>query len=206
MRKGDNTEHLILKAAEEEFMDKGFVLAKTTDIARRAGVTHAMLHYYFRTKEKLFEQVFREKVTLLARSLVPTFDGEKPFLQWVADFTGAHFDFVAAHPQLPSFVLHEISQNECWRNICLPVMRDALQATVRSVESLLSRAVERGEVTPVRVENLLYSIISMNIMTFVVAPVMKAVYGWTEEDLRLFVRQRRKENIEMIIRRLKKQA
>ena len=85
-------------------------------------------------------------------------------------------------------------------------MRDALQATVRSVESLLSRAVERGEVTPVRVENLLYSIISMNIMTFVVAPVMKAVYGWTEEDLRLFVRQRRKENIEMIIRRLKKQA
>ena len=49
--KKKNTEQDILKAAENEFLDKGFVGAKTTEIARLAGVNHAMLHYYFRTKE-----------------------------------------------------------------------------------------------------------------------------------------------------------
>lgn len=206
MGKGDNTEHLILKAAEEEFMDKGFALAKTTDIARRAGVTHAMLHYYFRTKENLFEQVFREKVQLLSQSLVPTFDDRKPFLQWVADFTGAHFDFVAAHPRLPVFVLTEIRQHASWREYCLSIMQEVLNATIRSVDSMLRRAIERGEVCPMRVEHLLFSVFSMNIMVFAAAPAMKTMFGWTEEDFDMFARQRREENIKMIIKRLKREA
>ena len=63
MSKKDNTEQAILQTAETEFLDKGFALAKTTEIAKQAGVTHAMLHYYYRTKEKLFERVFQEKVS-----------------------------------------------------------------------------------------------------------------------------------------------
>ena len=56
-----NTEQSILKAAEKEFLKKGFSGSKTTEIAKEAGVTHAMLHYYFRTKENLFNKVFEEK-------------------------------------------------------------------------------------------------------------------------------------------------
>ena len=55
--KTKDTESEILKAAEQEFMLKGFDGAKTTSIAHAAGVTHAMLHYYFRTKEQLFERI-----------------------------------------------------------------------------------------------------------------------------------------------------
>lgn len=79
MKKEDNTEQAILQAAEKEFLDKGFALAKTTDIARAAGVTHAMLHYYYRTKEKLFERIFQEKVQVMSRSLCATFEDGKPF-------------------------------------------------------------------------------------------------------------------------------
>ena len=64
-----NTEQSILKAAEKEFLKKGFSGSKTTEIAKEAGVTHAMLHYYFRTKENLFNKVFEEK----ARQLADTF-------------------------------------------------------------------------------------------------------------------------------------
>ena len=53
-----NTEQAIMEAAEKEFLDKGYTLTKTTEIARIAGVNHAMLHYYFRTKDNLFEKVF----------------------------------------------------------------------------------------------------------------------------------------------------
>lgn len=48
-------EQEILKAAEQEFLTKGYDGARTTSIAQAAGVTHAMLHYYFRTKEQLFD-------------------------------------------------------------------------------------------------------------------------------------------------------
>ena len=88
MSKKDNTEQAILQAAETEFLDKGFALAKTTEIAKQAGVTHAMLHYYYRTKEKLFERVFQEKVDLMAHSLVATLDDGKPFLKQMEDLTG----------------------------------------------------------------------------------------------------------------------
>ena len=53
-------ERLILEAAEDEFITKGYNGAKTTEIAKKAGVTHAMLHYYYRTTENLFQKVFRE--------------------------------------------------------------------------------------------------------------------------------------------------
>lgn len=57
-----NKEQAILEAAEQEFLNKGFAGARTTSIAEAAGVTHAMLHYYFRTKEQLFERILDEKM------------------------------------------------------------------------------------------------------------------------------------------------
>ena len=53
-----HTEGAVMAAAEELFLEKGYSLATTTEIARRAGVTHAMLHYYFQTKEQIF---FKDK-------------------------------------------------------------------------------------------------------------------------------------------------
>lgn len=60
-----STESRILAAAEGEFLDKGFDGARTTTIAARAGVTHAMLHYYFRTKGQLFERIISSKIEQL---------------------------------------------------------------------------------------------------------------------------------------------
>ena len=99
MSKKDNTEQAILQAAETEFLDKGFALAKTTEIAKQAGVTHAMLHYYYRTKEKLFERVFQEKVDLMAHSLVATLDDGKPFLKQM----GGSLRFYSRKPEVAVF-------------------------------------------------------------------------------------------------------
>ena len=63
-----NKEQEILEAAEREFIAKGFAGARTTSIAEAAGVTHAMLHYYFRTKEQLFERILDEKMRLMGES------------------------------------------------------------------------------------------------------------------------------------------
>ncbi|MCD7898329.1 MAG: TetR/AcrR family transcriptional regulator [Bacteroides sp.] len=79
--KETNTENLILEAAEAEFMEKGYGKARTTEIARRAGLNHAMLHYYFRTKEHLFEVVFERKAKLMSEIMLFTFQQDLPFLE-----------------------------------------------------------------------------------------------------------------------------
>ena len=76
-----NKEQAILEAAEREFIAKGFAGARTTSIAEAAGVTHAMLHYYFRTKEQLFERILDEKMRLMGESVLAAFgDPALPFL------------------------------------------------------------------------------------------------------------------------------
>ena len=65
-----NKEQAILQAAEHEFLTKGFDGARTTSIAQAAGVTHAMLHYYFRTKEHIFNRILDEKMRLMGQSIL----------------------------------------------------------------------------------------------------------------------------------------
>lgn len=204
MKKEDNTEQAILRAAEKEFLDKGFALAKTTDIAREAGVTHAMLHYYYRTKEKLFERIFQEKVQVMASSLSASFENDKPFFEQLEDLIGTHFDFVANNPRLPLFLLNEIHLNEERRRMYLPVLLKALGETRRKLAEAMERALKRGEIRAMRTADVLFSIVSLNVMSFVGLPIAREAFDMDEEDMRLFVTQRREENIEMLLSRLKK--
>ena len=70
-----NKELEILKAAEHEFLTKGYDGARTTSIAQAAGVTHAMLHYYFRTKEQLFDRIVESKFSTMSQSLIAILGG-----------------------------------------------------------------------------------------------------------------------------------
>lgn len=79
-------EQAILAAAEQEFLAKGFDGARTTSIAAAAGVTHAMLHYYFRTKENIFERILDEKLRLMGESVLAAFgDPALPFLERIQE-------------------------------------------------------------------------------------------------------------------------
>ncbi|MBR2932529.1 MAG: TetR/AcrR family transcriptional regulator, partial [Rikenellaceae bacterium] len=102
-------EQLILAAAEQEFLTKGYDGARTTSIAQAAGVTHAMLHYYFRTKEQLFERIVDEKFATMSHSMVAIMgDPSLPIVERIKGGIAAHFDFIAANPLLPRFVINEI--------------------------------------------------------------------------------------------------
>ena len=102
-----NKEQAILEAAEREFLDKGFAGARTTSIAEAAGVTHAMLHYYFRTKEQLFERILDEKTRLMSQSVLTAFgQPDLPLQERIRDGVESHFDFIAANPDLPRFIVN----------------------------------------------------------------------------------------------------
>ncbi|MDR1552796.1 MAG: TetR/AcrR family transcriptional regulator, partial [Prevotellaceae bacterium] len=106
------TEQIILEAAEAEFFEKGYGNTKTVAIAKRAGVSHSMLHYYFRKKENLFQMIFLKKVQMIAQEFEGIFIQNLPFAETVRLIVEMQFDFARQNPRLPYFILSEVLSNK----------------------------------------------------------------------------------------------
>lgn len=196
------SEERILQAAEKEFMEKGFAGARTTSIAEAAGVTHAMLHYYFRTKEKLFEQIMTKKLSEIIKVLLISLDSEEgTVIERITKAVGLHFDFVRANPEMPHFVLTEIFASPIMLMRFTQNAKEYSQGMFRGISNLIKEGVEKGECRQVDPWNLLLDIISLNLIVFAGMPLLKTILIG-DGDVEKFLDERRKNNIETIIKKL----
>ena len=200
-----DTESRILQAAEEEFLLKGLEGARTTAIAERAGVTHAMLHYYFRTKNMLFERIIEEKMRNAGNIMQAVFVlGDMPLMERVKRGVEQHFDFIAANPNLPRFVIQEIyshpERHEIMRSQVLTITKDWLCDLQRHIDE--SAATKATEWIDARM--LLLDIVSLNLFAFIGYPFVSLMSDGLVTDKKVFFEKRKAENVELIMRRLKK--
>jgi AcrR family transcriptional regulator len=205
LNKRTNTEQAILEAAMQEFMENGFEAAKTTKIAALAGVTHAMLHYYYRTKENLFNKVFDQKINLMKYALFLFFEmPDIPFLEKVRRSIESHFDFLKDNPGLTRFVVNEL----IFKPKRLALFEDKISEMGSHALNRLSEEIEaevkRGTICPIEPANLLINIASLNVFVFLALPVLRifAVRAFGNEEA--FLEARKKENVEVIMRRLRR--
>ena len=199
-------EQLILAAAEQEFLTKGYDGARTTSIAQAAGVTHAMLHYYFRTKEQLFERIVDDKFATMSHSMVAIMgDPSLPIVERIKGGIAAHFDFIAANPLLPRFVINEIVSRPERYEVLYKRAGFVVNSVYNSLQAEVDSAAERGEMEKVDIKMLFISIMSLNIFTFVAYPFMEPIMGELMANREQFLAERKAENIETILRRIKKQ-
>src|SRR6476620_8054618 len=107
--KPENAEEKILAAARKVFLEKGFAATRTRDIAEEAGINLALLNYYFRSKEKLFQLVMIEKVQLMFGVLLPIINnGELELETKVERIVENYIKLLSENPDLPLFVLSEL--------------------------------------------------------------------------------------------------
>lgn len=199
-------EQQILAAAEQEFLTKGYDGARTTSIAQAAGVTHAMLHYYFRTKEQLFERIVDEKFETMSHSMFAIMgDPSLPIVERIKGGIEAHFDFIAANPLLPRFVINEIISRPERYKLLYKRVGAVIDNVYCDLQFEIDRSAERGEIEWVDVKMLFVSILSLNIFTFIAYPFMEPLMGELMADREGFLAARKAENIETILRRIKKQ-
>ncbi len=196
----NNNEKLILEAAEAEFLEKGYGKARTTEIAKRAGVNHAMLHYYFRTKEHLFEVVFQKKANLMADLILFAFRQELPFLERVKKGIEDHFDFIAMNRQLPTFIFSEIQHNKELKKIFIAAVREKALLVFDSLKKEIDEEVQKGTIRYIEPVDLLLTMLSLNCFVFISAPVLSEI---VPVDLTRFLEQRKRLNVEIIINQLK---
>lgn len=203
--KTKDTEADILKAAEQEFMLKGFDGAKTASIAQSAGVTHAMLHYYFRTKELLFERILADKMSLMGRSVLTAFgNSQLPLFDRLKDGMSRHFDFLMENPDLPRFIVNEVfSRPERYELMRKDISR-IVDKLMQGVQQELDTLAAQGKIVPIDVRMLMLDVVSLNIFPFIAYPVIEPIFGNIAVDREQFFALRKAENIEVIMRRIKK--
>lgn len=199
-----DTETLILQAAEEEFLSKGFSGARTTTIASKAGVTHAMFHYYFRTKEKLFERIISEKIALLKKAMLDSIvDLDAPLPDILKNIIDKHLDFIAANPDLPRFLVGELYSNQERAHIFLNSLREYGPPMLSLLQKKIDAEAAEGNCRRVKAESLMLDVVALNVFPYMAAPAVNAALGNCMDDPAEFLKQRKSDNFQTILRKLK---
>ena len=197
-------EQQILEAAEREFLKKGYDGARTTSIAKSAGVTHAMLHYYFRTKEQLFERFIDKKMSEVVPLLTHLFgNSDLPLVERIEETISVHFDFVATNPDLPRFLINEILPYKERCDLFYSKVANFLYL-FNNLQREVNEAAARGEVEQFNVLLLFQSILSLNIFPSLMANMIENLMSNNKQSMKEIFAQRKAENIELIMRRIKK--
>lgn len=199
-----DTETKILRAAEQEFATKGYAGARTTSIAEAAGVTHAMFHYYFRTKEKLFERIISEKVTLLKEAIFSSIvNPNAPLSEILRVVIDNHLNFVAANPDLPRFLVGEIYSNPERSKAFSKVLHQFAPTFLKFLQDKIDEEAEAGKCRRIDAKMLMLDLVSLNIFSYMAFPVVKAALGECMDDAENFLELRKKNNYDTIMSKLR---
>jgi AcrR family transcriptional regulator len=196
-----STEQKILEAAKEVFFDKGMHGARMQDIADKAGINKAMLHYYFRSKDKLFETIFTEASNHFFPMLSSILESDKSVFEKIEVLCNEYINEVGKMPYLPVFILSEASRREdaflrkLWQRQKLPL---------KAFNDMVEAAIKQKKIKPVHPLQLLMNILSLCIFPFAAQPILQQASGISKKDYELMIEERKKTVPELIIQSIKK--
>jgi AcrR family transcriptional regulator len=182
--KGLSTEEKFKEAARIVFTKKGYAATKTRDIAEQAGLNLALLNYYFRSKERLFEIIMIEKVQQLLAFMSPVLNNPDTSLHEKIDLiVPSYIDMLLKNPDLPMFVLSEIKSNPERFAKMIQTNGNVLQSSfIRQI------AGKKKGVNPVQ---LFLNFLGMLVFPFIVQPVLQTIVPMSEEAYTQLLEQRK---------------
>jgi AcrR family transcriptional regulator len=180
----DTTEEKIKEAARKVFMKKGYAATRTRDIAEEAGINLALLNYYFRSKEKLFNQVMKEKMQQFFGVLLPVISDPSTKLEIKIELIVSNYiDTLTENPDLPLFVLSEMKDADHLTDI-LPV--EKLTPKVSFIKQLQEK---RPDINPV---HFLMNILGMTVFPFIARPAFGVIGILNKNDFKMIIEERKR--------------
>ncbi len=195
-----STEQKILDAAKQVFFDKGMDGARMQDIADKARINKAMLHYYFRSKEKLFETIFTESFTNFFPRLALILESDTNFAGKIEMICIAYINQIQSMPYLPVFILHEVNRRpdaflkKIWSSYPPPV-----KLFIKAIET----AIKKKEIKPVNPLQVMLNIVSLCIFPFAAKPLLHQITGISKKQFDAMMEERKKLVPQMIIQSIK---
>ena len=195
-------EQRILEAAERLFLQKGFSMTSTTEIAKEAGCNQALVHYYFRTKDNLFETIFTKKFEDFFSGLDFIDEPGAPFETTLRRLVEAQFELVRRNPQLPFLVINELTTNPSRIESLKQRVGGLVEGMHSRLGAMLEAAIAAGRIRPVGMIDVLFDLLSLNVAVFLAAPIVKPVLGLDDAGYEAIIEARKREIVELIVRGL----
>ena len=166
----------ILKAAVDEFAEHGIAGARTDAIARAAHVNKALLYYYFKDKDALYEAVLDHVFSGLRDRVMPVLESELGPREKIIEYVARYFDYIAANPCFPRVVQAEWMRMAPKGNPQMArIAREYFSPIYRRVAALLREGAEAGEFRDVNPIDFLPTLVGIIIFYFGAAPAMKTL-------------------------------
>lgn len=196
------TEERIFESATEVFVEKGMDGARMQDIADHAGINKALLHYYYRTKDKLFNAVFEKIAEEIFRRFAPVLDQNYTLEEKIRFFFREHISFLQKNSRLPSFFLNEINRNpERIRKLIRKADIDHLWHTL---EAQHREEFRKYNITPEMIPQIMTSIAAMSVFPFAARGIIETIFGKMGIKFDDYLEQRKEFAADFVIRALKK--
>lgn len=186
-----STEARILETAKKVFLLRGLDGARMQDIADEAGINKAMLHYYFRSKERLFEMVFDSMASKIVPDLTAIVEQDVPIVVIIDRIIHRYIDFIAENPQIPLFLISELTKDpERIKNLLNHTQNFS---KMQSFGMKLMQEMQAGSIKNVHPLHLVLNIMSMCIFPFIARPMVQNVMKISDADYAMFLSQRKEQ-------------
>lgn len=174
MEENRNLEQKIIDAARHQFIERGFERTSMSDIAAAAGINRTTLHYYFRTKEKMFQAVFGSIMQSFLPRIQVIFDQDKPLIDKFSEVVDEYFRIFAENPSLPRFIMGEINRDvehllDTGRTMNLDVY-------LSSIEQVIRGEMARGTVRTLPTPTILLTFMSQITFPFMARNLLMALF------------------------------
>jgi AcrR family transcriptional regulator len=195
--KDSDTEQRILQAARKVFVRRGTAGARMQEIATEAGVNQALLHYYFRSKDRLAEAVFREAAGRLVPAVVRMLSSEASLEEKVEQFVRLYIDTVRQSPFLPGYILSEMHHHPerliASRDAAGPQPAQMIHALLDRLGAQLAERAAAGTIRPIAPEQFVASLMGLVVVPFIARPVLDVAFGFDQAGFDRFLDARRAE-------------
>lgn len=195
-----STEEKILLAARKIFIDKGLAGARMQDIADEAGINKAMLHYYFRSKDKLFETIFTQVSDEFVPKIFAVLQSELSLFEKIEMFCDAYIQQEIETPFLPMFIINEVNRDP------QSLLKRILKGKKPPFDKVLMQIKEetkKGTIKKIEPISLLMNTISLCIFPFLARPMVQTMTGMKVNEFNAMMEQRKKEVPYLIINSIK---
>jgi len=202
------TEQRILDAAHTVFLRDGTAGARMQDVAAEAGVNQALLHYYFRTKARLSEAVFRRAAVQLLPAVIHVMASDDSLEQKVARVVAIELDHLSRTPSLPGYIISELTHHpERVRQLLSAVAgmtpEDIRPRVITKLRRQLKAAVRARTMRPIEPEQFMVNLISLCIFPFAARPMLETLLGLDRHGFERFIERRRRELAPFFLRALR---
>lgn len=185
--KKKETEELIFEAARKVFQEYGYYGARMQDIADEAGINKSMLHYYFRSKDQLFQEVYQKEMGEFMPVIMELLNSDQPLNEKIENIIEAYYSHWHSNPKLIPFIIIEMNLNpERFKEFI-----QSKHTFPTKFEEQLQQSIEKGEIMPIAPEQLLVSIVSLTIFPFIGQTMIASIFDFDESEYEQFMQDRK---------------